>query len=106
MFSGDLHPVYVVTVDENGKPIRGVFCMLSNSECIRHMSAPGSVTIGLGAEAPTVICTKDGHGAGTGTVDSGVKIMAFGNILFGGIIGADADAGTEAAFDYPRPPCR
>jgi len=49
----------------------------------------------------TVICNKDGHDAGTVTVDSGVKSMAFGNILFGGIIGADADADIEAAFDYP-----
>jgi len=75
--------------------------MLSNNECIRHMSAPGSVTIRRSAEVPTVICIKDGHGAGTVTVDSGVNSMAFGNILFGGIIGADADAYTEVGIDYP-----
>jgi len=102
----DLHPVSAVTTDKKGKLIRGACCMLSNDEGTQHVSAPGSVTIGRNADAPTVICTKDGHSAGTVTVDSGVKNMAFGNILFGGIIGADADAGTEAAFDYPRPPCR
>lgn len=27
--------------------------------------------------------------------------MAFGNILFGGVIGAAVDAGSGAAYDYP-----
>ncbi len=27
--------------------------------------------------------------------------MAFGNILFGGIIGGAVDAGSGAAYDYP-----
>ena len=27
--------------------------------------------------------------------------MAFGNILFGGVIGAAVDVGTGAAYDYP-----
>jgi hypothetical protein len=29
--------------------------------------------------------------------------LAFGNILFGGLIGAAVDVGTGAAYDYPSP---
>jgi len=35
------------------------------------------------------------------TVNSSVKGMAFGNILFGGLIGAGVDTMTGAACDYP-----
>jgi len=46
-------------------------------------------------------CIKDGIKAGSLTVESGGKAMAFGNLLFDGIIGGAVDAGTGAAFDYP-----
>jgi hypothetical protein len=32
---------------------------------------------------------------------SSTKGMAFGNILFGGVIGAGVDTATGAAYDYP-----
>ena len=38
---------------------------------------------------------------GMSMVKSFTKGMAFGNILFGGIIGAGVDISTGAAFDYP-----
>ena len=38
---------------------------------------------------------------GIAAVKSGTKAMAFGNILFGGIIGAAVDTSTGAAYDYP-----
>lgn len=48
----------------------------------------------------TVICKKDNI-SGTAIAASYTKAMAFGNILFGGIIGAAVDASNGAAFDYP-----
>jgi hypothetical protein len=44
----------------------------------------------------------DGLESGLATVKSKTKGMAFGNILFGGAIGAGVDAGTGAAYDYPQ----
>jgi hypothetical protein len=35
------------------------------------------------------------------SVKSSTKAMAFGNILFGGVIGAGVDVATGAAYDYP-----
>jgi len=101
IISGDLQPVSVVTVDETGTVVQGASCMLTNDEGTWYVSTPGSATVGRSGEALTVICTKDGLKAGSLTVESGVKAMAFGNLLFGGIIGGAVDAGTGAAFDYP-----
>lgn len=48
-----------------------------------------------------VRCEKDGVAPGLLTAKSSTKGMAFGNILFGGIIGAGVDISTGAAYDYP-----
>jgi len=101
IISGDLQPISVVTVDETGTGVQGASCMLTNDEGTWYVNTPGSATVGRSGEALTIICTKDGHKTGSLTVESGVKAMAFGNLLFGGIIGGAVDAGTGAAFDYP-----
>ncbi len=49
----------------------------------------------------TVICTKAGMEPGLVTVVSEPKGMMFGNILFGGGIGAIVDHSTGAAYEYP-----
>ncbi|MFC7513877.1 hypothetical protein ACFQUU_02545 [Herbaspirillum sp. GCM10030257] len=38
---------------------------------------------------------------GMAAVKSSTKSMAFGNIIFGGIIGAAVDTSSGAAYDYP-----
>jgi hypothetical protein len=43
--------------------------------------------------------TKTGEQPGIASVKSSTKGMAFGNILFGGVIGVDTATG--AAYDYP-----
>lgn len=48
-----------------------------------------------------MLCEKDGHAPGIAAAKSSTKGMAFGNILFGGIIGAAVDIGSGAAYDYP-----
>jgi hypothetical protein len=99
--SGDNQPVSVVAVDKEGAQVKNASCSLSNDEGTWYLYTPGSVTVSRSAEALTVICNKENFDPGTVTVDSGVKAMAFGNLIFGGIIGAAIDAGSGAAFDYP-----
>jgi hypothetical protein len=48
-----------------------------------------------------VRCEKAGFQPGITAAKSTTKGMAFGNILFGGLIGAAVDAGSGAAYDYP-----
>ncbi len=65
------------------------------------MTTPGSVVVNRAYGSLTIVCTKEGAPTATTTANSTTKGMAFGNILFGGIIGAGVDIGTGAAYDYP-----
>ncbi|MEO5355572.1 MAG: nuclear transport factor 2 family protein, partial [Magnetococcus sp. XQGC-1] len=65
------------------------------------VTTPGSVTIRRSADDLSVKCEKEPLIPGFAVVKSSVKGMAFGNVLFGGGIGAGVDAVTGAAFDYP-----
>lgn len=79
----------------------GASCTLTNSKGTWYVKSPGSVTVHRAYGDLTVTCAKEGYATATNTVASSTKGMAFGNILFGGIIGAGVDIGTGAAYDYP-----
>lgn len=63
---------------------------------------PGTVTIGRSYNNLQVVCAKGTATSTPASVSSTTKGLAFGNILFGGIIGAGLDVGTGAAYDYPQ----
>lgn len=65
------------------------------------VTTPGSVTVNRSYNDLTIRCEKDGVEPGLLTAKSSTKGMAFGNILFGGVIGAGVDMSTGAAYDYP-----
>lgn len=90
-----------VSVETPGCP--GAMCELSNDKGTWYVaSTPGSVTVHRAYGDLTVVCKKPKSEKDTiGAVSSSTKGMAFGNILFGGLIGAGVDVGTGAAYDYP-----
>lgn len=65
------------------------------------MTTPGSATVSRSYNELSVRCEKDGVDPGIQTVKSSTKGMAFGNVLFGGVVGAGVDMATGAAYDYP-----
>jgi len=89
-----------VTVDAPG--CGGASCKLTNDKGSWAVTVPGSVVVSRAYGPLTVVCTKEGFPSGTTTVNSSTKGMAFGNVLFGGIIGAGVDVSTGAAYDYPN----
>ncbi len=77
-------------------------CRLTNKDGTYFVSStPGTVMVNRVCGKLTVQCSKDGYPDSIMTVSSSVKAMAFGNIIFGGLIGAGVDAATGAACDYP-----
>jgi hypothetical protein len=50
----------------------------------------------------TVVCTKKGHESGTTKVTSSVNGGMFGNIIFGGGVGAIIDHSKGTAYNYPE----
>jgi hypothetical protein len=91
-----------VTTKNNGADVSGAKCSLSNDKGSWFVTTPGSVTVRRSFNDLAVNCAFDGLEPGISMVKSSTKGMAFGNILFGGIIGAGVDMSTGAAYDYPE----
>ena len=95
-------PVSVAMREPDGYEIQGAQCSLQNSKGTWYVTTPGSVTIHRAYGDLRISCNKAGQTIGTATSISSVRGWMFGNILFGGIIGAGVDIGTGAGFDYPN----
>ena len=98
--NGSNQSLSVETRTDTG-PVSGVNCRLSNNKGTWFLTSPGSTIVNRSFEDLAVKCEKDGHEPGLLSVKSGTKAMAFGNIIFGGVIGAGVDMSTGAAYDYP-----
>ncbi len=92
-----------LSVKTNGADteVVGAKCTLNSNKGTWYVTSPGSVTVQRSYNDLMVTCKKDGMEDGTGSIKSSTKAMAFGNIIFGGIIGAAVDTSTGAAYDYP-----
>lgn len=86
--------------------VTGAMCTLSNSKGSYYInSTPGSVMVRNACDQLTVSCKKDGFvpaNAAAGSVQDQSKGMAWGNIIFGGIIGIAVDRQTGAGCTYPN----
>ncbi len=98
--TGHNQPVSVET-RHKGEMVTGAQCKLNNDKGTWYVTTPGSVTVARSYSDLHLRCEKAPLPPGLATVKSTTKAMAFGNILFGGIVGAALDAGSGAAFDYP-----
>lgn len=84
-------------------PVGGAVCTLENNKGRWILNrTPGSVTVARSFHDLRINCSKKGYRHGFAQVNSKTKAMAFGNIIFGGIIGAGVDVADGAAYDYPN----
>ena len=101
--SGQNQSVSVTSRDPvKGVDVAGAKCALVNDKGTWYATTPGTVTVRRSFNELAVNCTADGMAPGIAMVKSATKAMAFGNILFGGFIGAGVDMSTGAAYDYPE----
>lgn len=91
----------IQTVDKDAKEVKGAACELTNSKGKWFVSTPGSTTINRSNDNLTVVCQKDGSEPGRASVVSATKGSMFGNIIFGGGIGAIVDHNNGSAYEYP-----
>lgn len=98
--TGHNQPVSVET-RAKGAMVREASCKLENDKGTWFVTTPGSVTVRRSFADLHVRCEKDRHEPGILTVKSSTKAMAFGNAIFGGLVGAGVDIATGAAYDYP-----
>jgi hypothetical protein len=102
ILDGSSQSLSVKTVS-SGNDVAGAQCSLTNDKGVWYVVSPGSVTVHRSYDPLNVKCEFNGYTPNTGAVPSGTKGLAFGNILFGGLIGAAVDVGTGSAYDYPNP---
>ena len=100
--SGQNQSVSVTTKNNSGADVAGAKCTLANDKGTWFATTPGSVMVRRSYNDLSVNCALEGLEPGILMVKSSTKGMAFGNILFGGIIGAGVDMSTGAAYDYPE----
>ena len=98
--NGQTQVISIKTIAK-GEDVDKCACTLLNNKGTWYVTSPGTVSVHRSFQDLQVTCKKDGLEPGIVAVKSSTKAMAFGNILFGGIIGAGVDSGTGAAFDYP-----
>lgn len=100
--SGHNQSLSVQTRSKTGTQVAGANCKLSNDKGVWFLTTPGTTTVHRSMRDITLLCEKEGFEAGLLSSKSSTKPMAFGNILFGGVIGAGVDIATGAAYDYPE----
>ncbi|MCY0386492.1 hypothetical protein OVY01_04390 [Robbsia sp. Bb-Pol-6] len=93
--------VSIQTQSADGKMINGASCKLQNAKGTWYMTTPGSLVVHRAYGDLSISCKKFGDPFGDATAISSVRGWMFGNIVFGGFIGAGVDLGTGAGFNYP-----
>ncbi len=90
-----------VETRHKGNAVAGASCKLINDKGTWFLVTPGSVTVHRAYGDLAVNCEHEKLPPGSMLVKSSTKPMAFGNILFGGLIGVGVDVATGSAYDYP-----
>lgn len=93
--------VSVQTRQQTGAEVVGAFCELTNNKGKWFVTTPGSVSIHRSNDDMQVICKKENFENGRAAVVSDTKGSMFGNIIFGGGIGAIVDHNKGTAYEYP-----
>ena len=97
--SGKMQPVSVET-RLKGRMVSGATCELLNDKGKWYVNTPGSMMIQKSYQDLSIRCEKEGLEPGLAIAKS-ASSMVWGNILFGGPIGAAVDASSGAGYDYP-----
>ncbi len=84
-----------------GKTIESAKCTLKNDKGSWEMTSPGVVNVRRSAEDLMVECKKDGIGEGFLRAISRAAGGMWGNIVFGGGIGAIIDHSKGTGYNYP-----
>ena len=99
--SGTSQSVSVQTFAADGADVEGAKCEMTNDEGTWFVVTPGSAAVHRSNKDLQVICKKTGVDVGSANVVSRTKGNMYGNILFGGGIGAVIDHNNGSAYEYP-----
>lgn len=76
-------------------------CTLHGQDFKRQITTPDSIHLPSEAAPVTISCQAEGYRTTSQVMDTKMDGWIFGNIIFGGIIGAAVDAGRGAGQKFP-----
>lgn len=91
----------VLTYSADNKDLTGAQCELKNDEGSWTAVTPATVMVQRSNKDLMVKCTKSGFADARANVVSKTKANMWGNIIFGGGIGAIIDHNNGSAYQYP-----
>lgn len=97
---GTSQNIAIFTYDGNDV-LNGATCELTNDEGTWSTVTPSSTMVHRSNKDLIVKCTKEGHSDGNANVVSNTKANMWGNIIFGGGVGALIDHNNGSAYKYP-----
>lgn len=93
--------VNVETVSKSEQLVQGAHCKLTNDKGSWEVKTPATITVQKSGADLVVHCTKSGLEDGTARVISSAGAGMWGNIIFGGGVGAIIDHSKGVAYNYP-----
>ena len=97
----EMQQLSLTTKGEDAKVIDGVKCKLQNDKGTWEAVSPGFVNVHRSSEDLTVACAKDGEKDGLLKAISRAAGSMWGNVIFGGGIGAIVDHNKGNGYNYP-----
>lgn len=94
-------PVSLVTKDHAGNTVEGAICKIRNDKGAWEAKSPSFVTVSRSSEDLVVECKKAGFQDGSLKGISRAAGSMWGNIVFGGGVGAIVDHSRGAGYNYP-----
>lgn len=91
----------MTTRDTDNPSLKGATCKLQNDKGTWETTSPGFVNVRRSSEDLTVECKKEGIADGLLKAVSRAAGSMFGNIIFGGGIGALIDHNKGTGYNYP-----
>ena len=98
--SDSMQPLEVTAKSAQGADLSAVDCTLRNEKGEWEVKAPNTVSVHKASGNLSVNCKKAGHPDGKLTAISRAGAGMYGNILFGGGIGALVDHNKGTAYNY------
>lgn len=100
--SSEMQTVSLRTDSANGQSVEQAKCSLHNDKGSWEMVTPGFVSVHRSAEDLIVECKKEGMADGFLRAISRAAGGMFGNIIFGGGVGALIDHSKGTGYNYPN----
>jgi len=100
--SNEMQPVSVTTKDEKGANLEKAKCILRNDKGTWNADSPAFVQVRRSSQDLLVECKKEGQPDGFLRAISRAAGGMWGNIIFGGGIGAIIDHSKGTGYNYPN----